>query len=55
MQLLRRVAHDYKSDLQVSSKTILEKEMEIKMLRKENDKLQERCLDQRLDQKKEST
>lgn len=36
-------------------KTLQEKEMEIKMLRKENDKLQERCLDQRIEQKKEIT
>ena len=49
MQLLRRVAHDYKSDVQLSQKTIMEKEIEIKMLRAENDKLQEKCLDQRLE------
>jgi regulator of replication initiation timing len=32
-----------------------EKEMEIKMLRLENDKLQERFLDQRIENKKETT
>jgi hypothetical protein len=33
------VAHDYKSELKESQKTLMEKEMEIKMLRMENDKL----------------